>query len=253
MTTTGGLALAAAALVGSMLLASCGSSEQPTEPSGGGASTASGAPVLEAPDGMRLVGLRRVVVAVPENWGTDETRCLKPIADTVYEDTGGVTRCVYPEPTADELAGVSSLAVVRLETGHGQRLLEQMHPGEPVNGVEVLESDRDCLDKLPAICSQTFAVPTEGAAFVVQVQRDDSAETVRAIRRSLQVLPANYTTVPFISYGTSMQVAERRLADAGLVGTAPDVDFPHYFTGTVPVAGSVVPVGGDVEMTIGDG
>ena len=202
---------------------------------------------------MRLVGLRQVVVAVPDSWGTDETRCLKPIADTVFEDTGGVTRCVYPEPTADELSGVSSLAVVRLETGYGKHLLEQMHAADPVAGPEVLESDLGCLDKLPPACSQAFAVPSEGVAFVVQVEKGSSAKTVRTIRSSLQVLPANYTTVPFIAYGTSMKFAERRLADAGLVGTARDVEFPHYFTGTVPVAGSVVPAGGAVEMTIGDG
>ena len=239
-----------AALVGSMLLAACGRSDEQSGPAAGGANTAAGAPAPEAPDGTRLVGLRQVVVAVPKSWGTDETRCLKPIADTVYEDTGGVTRCVYPEPTADELAGVASLAVVRLETGRGQHLVERMHPGDPVDGVEVLESDRGCIDGRRLVCTQSFAVPSEGVAFVVD---GTSAKTVRAVRSSLQVLSEDYTTVPFIPYGTSMDVAERRLADVGLVGTGHEVDFPHYFTGTVPVAGSVVPAGGEVEMTIGDG
>lgn len=253
MTTAGGRVLAAALLIVSPAVAACGSSDERTEPSAGGARSTAGAPELEVPDGMRLVGLRQVVVAVPESWGTAETRCLKPIADTVFEDTGGVTRCAYDEPTAEELSGVSSLAVVRLGTGYGKRLLAQMHPSDPMDGAEVLESDWGCLDKLPAICSQSFAVPSEGVAFVVRVEQGSSEKTLRAIRRSLQVLPEGYTTVPFIAYGTSMTLAQRRLADAGLVGAAPDVDFPHYFTGTVPVAGSVVPAGGTVEMTIGDG
>jgi hypothetical protein len=128
-----------------------------------------------------------------------------------------------------------------------------MHPGDPVEGIEVLESAVDCLDKRPATCSQTFAVPAEGVGFVVRVAEGRPGRTLTAIRRSLQVLPEDYTTVPFIAYGTSMKVAERQLADAGLVGTSPVVDFPHYFTGTVPVAGSVVPAGAEVEMRIGDG
>lgn len=241
-------------LLAALAVASCGGPDEPSGPATAGmSSSTSGAPEPKAPEGMRLVGLRQVVVAVPQAWGTDETRCLKPVADTVYEDTGGVTRCAYDEPTAGELARVSSLAVVRLETGHGQRLVAQMHPGDPVDGVEVLESDPSCLTRRPATCTQHFAVPSEAVVFAVKVANGDPARTMQAIRDSLRVLPANYTTVPFIAYGTSVEVAERRLADAGLVGVAPEVDFPHYFTGTEPVAGSVVPSGGEVAITIGDG
>ena len=61
------------------------------------------------------------------------------------------------------------------------------------------------------------------------------------------------TTVPVIDYFESVEVAMDLLRDAGLVGRAPQVDFPHYVTGTVPAAGQRVAVGDTVRLTIGDG
>lgn len=61
------------------------------------------------------------------------------------------------------------------------------------------------------------------------------------------------TTVPQIRYGTSVADALRILEEAGLRGHEPDVDWPHYVTGTDPAAGTVVDVGTRVELEIGDG
>jgi hypothetical protein len=64
---------------------------------------------------------------------------------------------------------------------------------------------------------------------------------------------AALVTVPHIRYGTSVDRARRILADAGLMGHEPNVNFPHYVTGTVPSAGSTVHVGDVIELQIGDG
>lgn len=59
--------------------------------------------------------------------------------------------------------------------------------------------------------------------------------------------------VPKISYGVSVAAARRTLERAGLVGHSPDVDWPHYATGTRPRAGTSVPAGCLVMIRIGDG
>lgn len=61
------------------------------------------------------------------------------------------------------------------------------------------------------------------------------------------------TKVPTITFGTSVDEAMAQLERAGLCGQAPDVDFPHYVTGTEPAAGSVVARGSRVALLIGDG
>ena len=65
--------------------------------------------------------------------------------------------------------------------------------------------------------------------------------------------PAERTTVPRIEYGTSVGQALRILEEAGLRGHEPDVDWPHYVTGTDPDADTEVDVGTRVELEIGDG
>lgn len=48
-------------------------------------------PVTEerlAPPGMRLVGMNGVAVAVPEDWGTNQTRCDVAVENTVVFDKG---------------------------------------------------------------------------------------------------------------------------------------------------------------------
>ena len=65
--------------------------------------------------------------------------------------------------------------------------------------------------------------------------------------------PVERTTVPRIEYGTSVDDAMRVLEEAGLRGTEPEVDWPHYVIGTDPEAGTSVPVGSEVRLEIGDG
>ena len=59
--------------------------------------------------------------------------------------------------------------------------------------------------------------------------------------------------MPLIDYGVSVAKAKEQLSRAGLVGSSPEANFPHYATGTNPPAGTVVEVGEEVALTIGDG
>jgi hypothetical protein len=154
--------------------------------------------VLDAPDGTRLVGLGRVVVAVPTAWSTGSTRCYKPVADTVYYESGAMTDC-SDEPTQQELRAASSLAVSSSQdAGHyGFIRTDEMSTGTPVDGAEVLEGPVRCTsDALPVACSQEFAVPSEEVAFRITFAGRDARADVAAVRASLRMLPEGYTTVP---------------------------------------------------------
>jgi len=59
--------------------------------------------------------------------------------------------------------------------------------------------------------------------------------------------------VPAVAYGASVTAAKRTLERAGLLARSPDVDWPHYATGTRPRAGTQVPAGCVVTIRIGDG
>jgi hypothetical protein len=155
-------------------------------------------------------------------------------------------------PAARFGAGVSSLTVAR--------------PAEALDGSGVPLDARVRLETLTVVhggvacrasthgpCTLAFAVPGEDLAFRVSYAGQDAKAFVEGVRDSAARLPNGWTTVPFIQLGTSVEEALDRLAGAGLRGESPDVDFPHYATGTVPSAGSVVAVGETVEVTIGDG
>jgi hypothetical protein len=156
--------------------------------------------VLDTPDGTRLVGMGRAVVAVPSSWSTGETRCLKPVADTVYVETGAMTDC-SGEPSPQELRRASSLAVTGNDFNYGFVRMEGMARAESVDGVDVRESEVACTtDGLPPACSQEFVVPSEQVAFRVTVSGPDAEAEVARIRESLRILPEGYMAVP-LSYG----------------------------------------------------
>lgn len=62
-----------------------------------------------------------------------------------------------------------------------------------------------------------------------------------------------FVKVPPIRSYVSVERAQRKLAQAGLVGVAPKVQFPHYFVMTKPKAGTKVELGSEVRLIIGDG
>lgn len=54
------------------------------------------------PSGTRLVGIGHLAVAVPEEWGTNETRCGTPMKDTVVLDQGAICLAGIPRRTGIE-------------------------------------------------------------------------------------------------------------------------------------------------------
>lgn len=202
---------------------------------------------LPPPAGSRWVGIGDVVVAVPELWGTQTQPCAEPDGDTVFLAGRSSTRLdCATVPTA----GVSSLTVATVASG-AVDLEKSADLGAEVDGLRVSHSGTTC--RTPTTCELTFVVPDSGAAFHVVHSGRRSRAFVDGVLASLTRLPADQTTVPLVEYGISVARAEKLLAAAGLVAVAPDLDFPHYATGTTPPAGTVVARGQAVELTIGDG
>ncbi|MBZ5739589.1 PASTA domain-containing protein [Nocardioides mangrovi] len=214
----------------------------------------------EAPDGTRWVGSGRVVVAVPDWWTTGETRCLLPVEDTVYWDSGAVADCA-DVPARSEVREASTLAVLDAEHGYAEHLLTQMDPAGAVDGREVVELD-GCDAWIPDVCRHVFAVPSEHVVLAVTIA-DEADGDYQEIRDSLRILPDGRTTVPLDIHGTTptwgaepayVDHLTRALEDAGLqveVATIPAEDLtPGSLLEVEPALGSVVDEGATVTVTV---
>ncbi|MFC6044115.1 PASTA domain-containing protein [Nocardioides hankookensis] len=193
------------------------------------------------PAGTRWQGVNGVVVAVPRTWSTSTDPC-RPVADSVWM-TGSTTGTV---PCPAVRAPGSGLQV-------GETTLGPMRHRTIVRGLRVRHSGVRCRASASGPCSLEFAVPGRDASFQVFYVGPHPMAFVTRLMRSVTLLPAGLTTVPAIGAGTAVQQALGLIEEAGLVGRAPQVDFPHYVTGTAPAAGRVVRAGATVRLTVGDG
>ena len=240
-------------LAASVALAGC-SGDSDREPSARpSASQTTTAPstvaVPPAPDGTRWQGVNGIVVAVPDDWDTVTEVCAHPDGEAVrYLSRAQLTaRCaVHGRHRGSSLVVASGRATAAMIAG---RLPVRSRIGE----LDVRSSRARCPDPAPDGCTLTFVVPAAGVTFQLRYRGADARAFAGALRRSLTALPDGLVTVPAVRYGVSDAAAVRQLAAAGLAATTPDVDFPHYVTGTLPPAGSVVEEGAGVELQVGDG
>ncbi len=245
-----GLLLAAGALVGcasddggpSDPAPETGASAEPVPPS-------ASMPSFDPPRDSRWVGIGDVVLAVPEDWGTTTEPCGAPTGPTVYFVTSEAARVDCAQTPTD---GVSSVLLADNESGlvYGGRALDIF---QEVNGVDRAVHERGCGAASGQCRIMVMTSRQHGLAAVIRVRGENAAAQARKILDSLTVVPKGWVTVPLVEYGEEVADVKRRLADAGLVAHSPDVDYPHYATGTEPGPGSVVEVGSMVEITIGDG
>lgn len=221
------------------------------------------------PEGMRWVGMGRVVVAVPEWWTTGETECLAPIETTVYYDSGAQADCESSEPGS--VREVSALAVLDARRGYGEYLTRDMEPIGEVDGREVLERD-GCERWFDGVCRRVFAVPDEGVVFAVTIH-DDGDGDYQEIRDSLRLLPDGTTTVPLAtadgwtpSWGAEPRTVSALVRAVEAAGLRVDVvtpeppprgadvdlaDLPEgSYLGSEPALGSPIEAGGTVTITV---
>jgi len=215
-----------------------------SEPDPPGSDAEQAARLPAAPAGTRWVGLNGVMVAVPASWSVNDTRCGQPLADTVdFDDSRFADDCFVPGSERH-----SVLRPLALSSARGRQWQGVEGSSVDLGGLGATRvGDGGCLASDPPQCSGLLAVPGLDVVFVVKSR--ESAEEVDAILDSALLIPEGHTAVPDLRDGDP----EALLRDVGLALPSPQPDFPHSVTGSLPVAGSVVPVGSEVALVIAEG
>jgi hypothetical protein len=208
-------------------------------------------PTPVAAPGTRLVGVGHAAIAVPEEWGTNVTRCGVPQKDTVVIDVGRVQTCGTQRPE-----GVDSVEVT---------------PGEPrfdftvdetltVDGVRAERQATTCEEGGfggPRVCSGTVYVPAMSVAFRAE-SSTSSAEVDRILER-IRVVPGQvgvpgYQTIAVDEQGKSGETYVEVLQEAGLTAEirtrkVPAVD-PGFVLEVAPRPGTLLTPGAVVAVTV---
>ncbi len=196
-----------------------------------------------------LVGIGKVVITVPEGWKSNAASCNTPVRDTYYFP--------YPQDcVAAAKPRMSSVAIAAGAFPEAGIRLGGLRPAGQLDGHEVVESIAICQQSLPGLCTQTFGIPDLNAYFRVNVQSDDGgANLVSRIRKSLTLLDADQTVVPFVPNGTPEELVDAlhraRLTVVVNSDTCPPTaGCGAGVTSIEPTVGSVAPVGSTVTVTV---
>lgn len=175
--------LVAAAMATTAVIAVVGGTALAVGLGGGGGGDGRGGDVV-APDagftpppGTRLVGIGHLAVAVPEDWGTNETNCGTPTKDTVVVDQGAICLALVRRP-----ADVES---VELRGGDVPAEGEATDPVD-VDGHAGELTPVEC-DASPEgtergeVCRAVLFVPEQRASVVLSSSSDDAADRVHTM------------------------------------------------------------------------
>lgn len=205
------------------------------------------------PAGFRWVGMGQAVIAVPEEWPLNATRCGTPTRDTVVVDQGVVETCAMAYP--------ASVTSVEVRPKNGVDDLLDWVPTE-VDGEEALRS--------PAVAGESFDGTTVFGSSLYLPARDvmfaaassvsqEAAEDLLTRITILDTLvavpgvsPANYETDDQSKAG---ETYVRALEEAGLVAevvTKPNRGGPGFVLGVSPAPGTVVEPGSVVTVTVAE-
>jgi hypothetical protein len=199
------------------------------------------------PDGMRLVGVGRAAIAVPEGWGTNRLRCGTPVADTVVLDVGSAPACTTARPR-----GIESVRVA-----HGTRPPGfQADRTVPVDGEPAERSATACVD---GVCRATLYVLSDRASFTAEAPTRDDVDRLLGGVRVLEnrIAVPGFASLAAMSGGASDDAVYADLRDYGLDPRVVLREDPLAGPGTVlglrPEPGTVVAPGTDVTMVVAAG
>ena len=198
-----------------------------------------------APAGMRLVGMGRVAVAVPEDWGTNDVGCdgHSTKHESVVFDSEGSRSCRVATAYAD----VSSLHIVGTGSHWARRFIERAEPARDVDGVPIAQARtrEDGAQFTGALIAETEDV-------VMWVASPDP-EVVDDILNSVIVLPEGFVTVP-TDPNMPLATTLAAMQSAGLEVNQVEQPKPGWSAGALissdPPLGSVVPVGSTVTLVV---
>lgn len=202
------------------------------------------------PPGMRLVGLDHAAIAVPDSWGTNETRCGTPQKDTVIINVGGTETCAASRPRN----------VDSVEISQGPSHFDQVSPERiTIDAVDAERQPTACelgASGGPTVCS--------GAVFVLPFKvwfRAESSTSARVdeILDQIRVVPRR---VGIPEYATTFIDAQERSGARYLTQleglgfevqqvTKPKAGLdPGFVLGVSPAVGTMVEPGSTVTVTV---
>lgn len=199
------------------------------------------------PAGHRYVGIGTAVVAVPEDWGTNEATCGTPVEDTVIIDQAVTCLMLVPRP-----ADVDSVTLRPFYEGDDiSGWVERDIDGEPALWSPVgVEGD---------ITSGSVYIPSQKATFVAESSSADAQVVVNDLLMSIVMLQEHATVPAFESLAYDMdpkpavETYTQLLEKLGLAVEVVEKKSPMNqgdVLATDPAVGSVVAPGDTVTVTV---
>jgi hypothetical protein len=202
-----------------------------------------------APTDLRLFGIGHAAIAVPKEWGMNQTKCLTPQRDTVV-----LARdphfCAMPRPV-----GVESV-----DLGRGKPSLFGITADQTIeiDGVRAERRHTTCTEQnmySVRICSGGVRIPSLDTWF--WAESSTSAEEVDRILERITIVP-NRVGVPHYQNlsmdGNSAEKYADMLRELGLKSTVRTIKSPSYdpgqLMGVSPVPGTMLPLGATVTLTV---
>ncbi|WP_166133134.1 PASTA domain-containing protein [Nocardioides ochotonae] len=242
------LALASAAAVvavagGTAVLSSTGGAPGPQPPA------ASPTPAAPASD-VRLVGLGHAAIAVPQSWGTNETRCGVPQKDTVVIDVGVIPLCLTNRPR-----GVDSVEVTQGKPRFDFTADETF----TLDGMEAQRQGTRCAPDVgdTQVCNGTVHLPSLGVSF--RAESSTSAADVDRILEQIriaddQVGVPGYQTLSVHEQESAGEKYLDALREAGFNAEVQTKKMPGvaagYVLGASPQPGTMLDPGAVVTVTM---
>lgn len=250
---TGALLGVAAMIAGAIAVPVVLTDDAPSAPP-----TTAPAPAASAvPAGYRVAGINHAFIEVPTSWGTNQTRCGNPEADTVIIDVGAVLTCAWANPrTPDSVTLDNGVPGYSQAPGPDQDIT--------IDGVPARRGPTFCSDpvvdrrmafQVPSRCTAAVLVPSENAYFEA-VSATEAG--VKAILDRIRVLPdqvavPGFQTIALEAQEESAARYRQALEAAGLVAETKTVRRPGlkpgYLLEISPGPGTALAAGDTVTLT----
>lgn len=200
------------------------------------------------PAGMRLVGIGHVAVAVPGDWGTNETSCGSPQKDTVVIGGGEPTFCHRPRPN-----GVESVELTGFEPAAGFHADETVEIG----GVRAERQRVSCVETEGAeLCSGGVYFPSLQVWF--WAESSTNADEVDRVLDRIRMVPDRIGVPAFRVPSRSLEQPADKYSDAlraaGLKADIRSKKSPDHLPGVIvavsPELGTMLSPGETVTVTV---
>jgi PASTA domain len=200
---------------------------------------------------LRLVGVGHAAIAVPKAWGTNETHCGTPQRDTVVIARDG-RFCAQPRPV-----GVESV-----DLGRGRPTIFDFTADSTleIDGVRAERKQTTCVSGnvyQVRTCTGAVRIPSLDVWF--WAESSTNAEEVDRILERIRIV-SDQVGVPAARPVTGLEPGRtgRQYADAlRELGLKPKIQTrkspsytPGEFLGVSPVAGTMLPLGATVTVTV---